>query len=103
MREVDAFENNNVSMRVVAVAALHEFEVALSDNSCPGTSIFLSVGNEFKDDETFLWMMKQLYPGYPSDDAYRDIGVPINVKGTVVRKQNRNLLMTYLELKSIER
>ena len=101
MEHIDTFANANVSMNVAAVAAPHEFDVVLSDDSCPGRYIFLSAGSEFREDKNFVWMMKRLYPGYPSDDGHRDTKVPIHVRGTIVRKKNQNLLMTYLELQSI--
>lgn len=88
-------------MNVVALAALHEFDIALTDPSCPKRSIFLSAGGSFQSDAEFNKLIRTLYPGYPGDDGYSDEKVKANVKGKVVRVENRELLMTYLDLSEI--
>ena len=101
MNNVDAYQDVTVAFDALASAALHEFDVALSNEKCAKRNVFLRAGSKFDKDTAFVAMMKQLYPGYPDDDGYTDAKVRINVVGKVVRIRNRGLLMTYLELQSI--
>src|SRR5438552_17491454 len=95
------YENSVVDISVLAEPALHGFGVSLTDAACPGKGIFLLAGSKFDDDKVFIWMLKQLYPGYPDDDGYQDVKVRIRAKGTIVRRSSRNLLTTFLDLQSI--
>lgn len=103
VEDISAFENISVTMEVRAQAALHEFDVALADEACPNRNIFLSAEKKFQDNKLFMHMLLQLYPDYPNGGAYNDVKVGATVTGKIIRKKNRNLLMTYLELQSIDK
>lgn len=96
-----AYQGEKVSMTVQAVAAAHEFSVALTNPSCPNRAIFLSAGSMLNNDSNLNAIIRALYPGYPQDDGYSEKAVGAHVVGVVLRRMNRDLLMTYLEIESI--
>ena len=98
----EEFENKVVSIDIKAQAALHQFDVLLTDDACPKRGMFLRVGTRFSANMVFLAFMRKLYPRFPDDDGYTDDLVEARVKGKVVRVENRGLLMTYLELEEID-
>ena len=98
---IETYEGKIVRFDASAVAALHEYDVALVDETCKKRAMFLRAGSEFVEDSAFQSMLKQLYPGFPDDDGYTSTKVPISVVGKVLRVENRGLLMSYLELVSI--
>jgi hypothetical protein len=103
VNQIDSYNGKSVRIRVQAEAALHEFDVALTDPNCPNKNIFLSAGREFENDAVFMWVMRQLYPGYPHDDAYSHAKPELIVEGKVFQQTNRGLRMTYLELSKLQR
>jgi hypothetical protein len=97
------FQDKSIRIAVQAVAAQHQFDIALTDPSCPSRNVFLSAGQQFWQNPEFMRLMKTLYPGYPHDDRSTNAHFRVIVTGKLFRQKNRGLLMTYLELESIER
>jgi hypothetical protein len=97
------FQEKSIRIAVQAVAAQHQFDIALTDPSCPSRNIFLSAGQQFGKNPEFMRLMKTLYPGYPHDDRSTNAHFRVIVTGKLFRQRNRGLLMTYLELENIER
>ncbi len=98
---IETYEGKLVRFDASAVAALHEYDVALVEETCKKRAMLLRASSEFVEDSAFQSMLKQLYPGFPDNDGYTNAKVPISVVGKVLRVENRGLLMTYLELASI--
>ena len=98
---VDAYQETVVTLDALAVAALHQFDVALLDENCPNRNLFLRTDAKFGKDEVFMSVLKQLYPGYPENEDHTAVRVPVTVVGKVVHVRNRGLQMTYLELQSV--
>lgn len=74
------FEGKEVQMSVLAEAALHGFDVFLSDPSCPERGMFVTTTDGRLNKDEFRKLLVGLYPGYPDDDGYLEIKIPIRVK-----------------------
>jgi hypothetical protein len=101
VRNPEVYEGRIVAMDIQAKAALHQFDVALTSPDCPLRNIFLKAGIQFLEDKAFMVFVRKLHPGFPDDDEYTDHLADAHVVGKIVRLENRDLLMTYLELQEI--
>ncbi|HET9034066.1 MAG TPA: hypothetical protein VFN25_14325 [Dokdonella sp.] len=98
----ELYEGKVVVMKVQAKEAGVEYGIILVSAECPGRGIFVEAGSKFLENKDFMTFMRKMYPRFPDDDEYTDEVAEARVKGKIVRLENHDLLMTYLQLQEIE-
>ena|SRR6185312_13116711 len=95
------FEGKEVTLAGSAVAGSHAFEISLADDRCPNKYVGLEIPMKFATDAGVQNLIRQLYPGYPEDEAYTKNRVRIYVSGKLVMRKLRGLQSRILEVESI--
>ena len=102
MKNPGIYEGKVVVMKVQAKEAGLEYGIVLFSSECPDRGMFVKAGSKFLENKDFMSFMRKMYPGFPDNDEYTDDVSGARVKGTILRVENRDLLMTYVQLHEIE-